>query len=315
MNRSASLPWMVIVNPNAGYGRGKTDWMIIKDQLGNNAISFDNLFTESPGHAIILVKDSIHKGYRNFIVVGGDGTLNEVVNGVFNQTICPTPEITVAMIPVGTGNDWGRMFHIPHGYNDAIKIIKDGKRILHDVGLATHSTPGREARRYFLNIAGLGFDALVVKRTNHQKELGNHGKTIYLINLLRCLLQYRYLHATITIDENIVSREIFTISVGIGRFSGGGMQQTPNAIPNDGCFDMTIIKKIGKADIIWSLRRLYDGTLLQHPKTENFRGKIISIQSSRELLLEADGELLGQTPVTFTILPQSLGIIYSQLPV
>lgn len=309
-----TLEWMVIVNPNAGSGKGKRDWGTISALLTKSGISFNSAFTNCPKHAIQLTKDSILQGFRNFIVVGGDGTMNEVVNGIFGQTTCPSLEIVLAMIAVGTGNDWGKMFGIPHSYEESIRIIKNRKVRPQDVGIVEYINGNQKEQRYFLNIAGMGFDALVVQRTNRQKETGKSGKAIYLINLLRSLLIYKTTHIELEIDRQKISRDIFTISVGIGRYSGGGMLQTPHAIPDDGLFDITIIKKIGKGDIIMSLKKLYDGSILKHRKIEGYKASEIRIESNPLLYVEADGETLGNSPGSFRILPKSIGIVYEHFP-
>jgi YegS/Rv2252/BmrU family lipid kinase len=314
MSGTNTIEWMVIVNPNAGSGKGKKDWGHISALLTKYGISYKNVFTDCPKHAIQLTNDCVLQGYRNFIVVGGDGTLNEVVNGVFGQTVCPSVEIVLAMIAVGTGNDWGKMYSIPHAYEESIKVIGNGKIRKQDVGVVEYMNGNQREIRYFLNIAGLGFDALVVQRTNRQKELGKNGKAIYLINLLRSLMIYKPAHIELTIDGNKISRDFFTISVGIGRYSGGGMLQTPQAIPDDGLFDMTVIKKIGKGDIILSLKKLYDGSILKHRKIEGYKAKEIRIESNPLIYVEADGETLGNAPDCFRILPRSVGIVYEHFP-
>ncbi len=314
MRTKMAVEWMVIVNPNAGSGKGKKDWSLISALLGDYDISYKYTFTECAKHAIRLAQEYIQKGFRNFIVVGGDGTLNEVVNGVFSQQTCSPNEIVLAMIAVGTGNDWGKMFHIPHSYEESIKIIRNRKVRPQDVGIVEYMNGIEPEKRHFLNIAGMGFDALVVQRTNRQKEAGKSGKAIYLINLLRSLLIYKTTHIELTIDERKISRDVFTISIGIGRYSGGGMLQTPHAIPDDGLFDITIIKKIGKGDIIVSLKKLYDGSILKHRKIEGYKASEICLDINPLLYVEADGETLGHSPSCFRILPKSIGIVYEHFP-
>ncbi|MGD0343134.1 MAG: acylglycerol kinase family protein, partial [Bacteroidales bacterium] len=124
--------WFVIVNPNAGNGKGKRDWTRISDLFERNHLTAEIKFTERKGHAIDFAIDAISGGFRKIISVGGDGTLNEIVNGVFLQNHCSPKEITLGMIPIGTGNDWGRMFGIPLVYEGAIEVIKAGKTMLHD---------------------------------------------------------------------------------------------------------------------------------------------------------------------------------------
>ena len=306
--------WLVIVNPNAGKGKGKKDWTIISSLLTRYNLVFESSFTQAKRHAISLAREGIEKGFRKIIVVGGDGTMNEVVNGIFTQTACPTTDIVLSMIAVGTGNDWGRMFGLPLDYEQSIKIIHEGKIRLQDTGVVFYFHGTRREKRYFLNIAGLGFDAVVVRRTNIQKDRGHSGKAIYMMNLLKSLIFYRHTSAEVEIDGKKILNDVFTISIGIGRYSGGGMRQTPNAIPDDGLFDVTIIKKIRKGDIIMSLKMLYDGSILDHPKISGYMGKDILIDSDPLIHVEADGESLGHSPIEFNIIPKSINIIYSQYP-
>jgi len=306
--------WLIIVNPNAGQGKGKKDWDRIAALLTQYAIEFVPRFTEKRRHAIELTRDGIRENYRKILVVGGDGTMNEVVNGVFTQTFCHTTDISLGMITVGTGNDWGKMFDIPTDYEGAVKIISAYRTRLQDTGIVTYYHGIIKESRYFINIAGLGFDAVVVKRTNIQKDKGHKGKAVYMMNLLRSLLLYRHTVASVAIDGKIIQDDVFTISIGIGRFSGGGMRQTPNAIPDDGLFDITIIRKIRKGDVIMSLKMLYDGTILDHPKISGYTGKEILIDSDPLIHLEADGESLGHSPIEFRILSKSVHIVYGTFP-
>jgi YegS/Rv2252/BmrU family lipid kinase len=301
--------WLVIVNPNAGQGKGKKDWDKISALLTKFELPCKVYFTEKKLHAIELTKEGIAAGYRKIIAVGGDGTMNEIVNGAFIQTICPTQDIVLGMITVGTGNDWGKMFGIPKDYEEAIRIIKEFKVFIHDTGVIKYYRGTEIEKRYFLNIAGLGFDAVVVKRTNAQKDKGRSGKAVYFYNLLKSLIAYRNTNTEVVIDGQKIMNNTFTISLGIGKYSGGGMRQTPNAIPDDGLFDITIIRKMGKGEIIMNLKKLYDGTILEHPKIKGYTGKNIKIDSDPLIHVEADGESLGHSPVEFQIIPKSIKIV------
>jgi YegS/Rv2252/BmrU family lipid kinase len=302
--------WLVIVNPNAGNGKGKKDWEKISGLLKKEALPFDLNFTERKGHAIHFTIDGIAAGYRKIITVGGDGTLNEVVNGVFLNKDCPTTDISLALIPVGTGNDWGRMFGIPLDYEKAIHIIGENKLMLHDIGLVSFFDGSEKKERYFINIAGLGFESVVVKRTNYQKDRGHSGKLIYFYNLLMSLISYKNTRAEIIIDDEKISADVFSLNVGNGRYCGGGMRQTPRALPDDGLLDVTIIKGMGKFEIIRNLKILYDGTILQHPKIDGYKCKNIKVSSDYAMYAEADGESLGKTPAEFSIIPESINIVY-----
>jgi YegS/Rv2252/BmrU family lipid kinase len=302
--------WLVIVNPNAGNGKGKKDWDRISEIFSREEISIVPLFTEKKGAANDLVREAAKNGFRKIISVGGDGTLNEVVNGIFSQDFVSSSEFTLGLIPVGTGNDWGRMFGIPLMYEGAVSAIKENKVLKHDIGMISYYSDNELHKRYFINIAGLGFEAVVVKKTNKQKDKGRSNQAIYFYNLLTSLLSYKNTDADIIIDGRKTTARVFSVNVGNGRYCGGGMRQTPDAMPDDGLLDITVIKDMGKIEIIKSLKLLYDGTILSHPKVDGYRATNLRVESKSLLFAEADGESLGHTPVEFSIIPASINIVY-----
>ena len=315
MTKNNSDPaWFVLVNPNAGTGKGKKDWEHISQLLVRNGFSFTHQFTARKNHAIDLVAEMIDKGANRIIVVGGDGTLNETVNGIFSQKRIPPEKIILGMIPVGTGNDWGRMFHIPRDYGKTISLLKEGKTIRQDAGIVRYLESGAQKSRYFINIAGLGFDAKVVQKANLQKDQGRRGALLYFLNIFNILMSYKSTRVSIQVDGNTVLEDhVLSISLGIGRYAGGGMLLTPNAKPDDGLMDLTVIKEMGKLRVIASLKKLNDGTILKHPRIEGFSGKMIRVDSDPPINAEADGESLGYTPVEFEILPGSLQVIIGEI--
>ena len=302
--------WLVIINPNAGKGKGRKDWDKISSILKRYGIKYKERFTERKGHAIELSKEVIGSGYIKLLCIGGDGTLNEIVNGVFTQDVRSAKDISLGLIQVGTGNDWGRMFSIPLDYEGAVKIIKEEKLMLHDIGVVSCFNGNEKSKRYFINIAGLGFESVVVKRTNYQKERGRSGKALYFYNLVMSLASFKNSKAEIIIDGIKNCADIFSVNVGNGRYCGGGMRQTPNALPDDGLLDVTVIKGMGKLEIIMNLNKLYNGTILDHPKIEGYRCKNLKISSEAILYAEADGEYLGHTPAEFNIIPSGINIVY-----
>jgi len=304
--------WFAIVNPNAGNGKGGKDWDRISEILNRNNIRFEMRSTGRKGQATEFTRDLIANGYRKIISIGGDGTLHEVINGIFTQDNCSPRDITIGIIPVGTGNDWGRMFGIPLVYEGAVQVIREGKQMLHDIGVIDYFNAGVKTRTYFINIAGLGFEAVVVKKTNRQKDKGMSNKAIYFYNLLSSLISYRNTPVEITIDGRTSTAKVFSINVGNGRYCGGGMRQTPDAIPDDGLFDITVIKEMGRIEIIKSLQLLYDGTIMSHPKVDGYRSTNLKVTSESVVYIEADGESLGHTPVEFSIIPAAVNIIYGK---
>ncbi len=302
--------WYAVVNPNAGNGKGMRDWDRISGLFERENIPVYAQFTQKKGHAIDSARKAINTGFRKIISVGGDGTLNEVVNGIFTQDYCSSKDITIGMIPVGTGNDWGRMFGIPLVYEGSVNVIKENKTMLHDIGKVKYHCENEPHTRYFINIAGLGFESIVVKKTNKQKDKGRSSQALYFYNLLSSLISYSNVKTDIVIDGLKKNYNVFSINVGNGRYCGGGMRQTPEAVPDDGLLDVTVIKEMGRIEIIKSLKLLYDGTILSHPKIDGYRTKNLRVESESPLYLEADGESLGHTPAEFSIIPAAVNVVY-----
>ncbi|MDD2277701.1 MAG: diacylglycerol kinase family lipid kinase [Bacteroidales bacterium] len=301
--------WYTIVNPEAGSGKGLKDWPRIEALLNELGIKFEHKITERKYHTIELTVNAVRNGFRKILVVGGDGTLNEVVNGIFIQNVCNPIDIIIGVIGVGTGNDWQRTFKLPSDYRGKILAIKEERTILQDVGKVRFFEARIQQSRYFANAAGVGFDAKVALATNKLKESGRKGKLLYIYSLLKTLYYHRSTMAKIAIDSHKLDGKIFSATLGIGKYNGGGMLQLPNALPDDGLFDITVINKIRRVNVLRNIFRLYNGTILNHPKILGYQGKNITISSKPPLSLEADGESLGTSPFTFSIVPQSIRVI------
>lgn len=301
--------WIAIVNPNAGAGKCGRDWEIISSLLEKYDVPFRAYHTSRKYHAMVITRHMVRQGMKKFIAIGGDGTLNEVINGVFSQTEVLTENITIGMIPVGTGNDWARMFGIPFRYEEAVQTLIRENTFIQDVGRVLFTSNQKKIKRYFVNIAGIGFDALVTRKSNTLKESGKSSKLLYFWNILIGLFGYRHFSASIDVDGEICECDIFSMNVGICQYSGGGMKQVPDAVPDDGIFDLTIIKKIGKFNVIRSLPKLYNGRIKYHPRVMSLNGKTIKVESSKIIFLETDGESLGHTPFEFEIIPRSIRVV------
>ncbi|MGE5425196.1 MAG: diacylglycerol/lipid kinase family protein [Syntrophothermus sp.] len=305
--------WLVIVNPNAGVQKGLRDWPRILEILRREGLNFFHVITLHRDHANHLTVKYIAEGYRNIIVAGGDGTMNEVVNGIFTQITCSPHEITLGMIPVGTGNDWCRTFSIPFNYEEAIQILKRKTTVLQDTGKISFFRKEEHKTRYFMNIAGMGYDALVAKKTNLLKERGRGGPFTYFYFVFSSLFQFKFPEAIVEVDdEQVFKGEIFSMNVGICKYNGGGMMQVPFAVPDDGLFDVTVIRKAPKWMVVLYARKLYDGSLVNLDFVKTFRGKSIRVRSTAKIFLEADGESLGHSPFVYEILPRTLKVITGQ---
>ena len=313
MIKSSNTSWYVVVNPHAGSKKTQEDWPEIRKLLKDNGFEFKSIFTEYQYHATELTKKAIQEGgYRKFIIIGGDGTLNEVINGIFKQEDIPTTDITVSVISVGTGNDWGRMYNMPSSYKEQVEIIKKGKVFLQDIGKVSYLHHGKQKEHFFINIAGIGFDALVAKKTNIAKQKGASGILTYITSMISGLFQYDFNFVKIESEgKEILSGKVFSVSIGICKYNGGGIKQLPNAIPDDGLFDITAIRKVSKLKVIRNLVNMYDGSFIKIKEVETFTGSEFRITGVPEnsIYLETDGESLGNSPLNFTILEKKAKVI------
>lgn len=305
--------WITIVNKAAGGGRTGRDWPVIEKLLQQHNIRYLPFFTDRRLHASIIARTKIKEGYSRIIVVGGDGTMNEVINGLFSQGRIRTSDVMLGMIPVGTGNDWARMFNIPWGYEEAVLTIKKQHTFVQDAGLVHYSRNGTGWKRYFINIAGMGFDARVTERSNKLKEKGKGGVMLYFYTLLTSLIRYRSLKAEIDIDGRKMDRSIFSMNVGICKYSGGGMMQVPHAVADDGLYSITLIRKMGKLNVLANVKRLYRGTIGEHSRVETYTGQSVQVAGTTQLKLETDGESLGHGPLRFQIIPRSVTVIAGEM--
>lgn len=305
--------WFVIVNPTSGSGKGKKHWSNIEQLLRSTGIDFEVAFSQRRAHCIELATQAVAEGYRHIIGVGGDGTANEIINGIFAQSDVPTASITFALVPVGTGNDWIRTHGIPAHYKKAILLIKTGKTQLQDIGLAqyTDMETGEQRQRHFLNVAGMGYDAYVT-HASMKRSRWLTDKLFYLYLILSCTLSYKTKRARVTFNGQTVEEDWYSMAMGICRYNGGGAQFVPHAIPDDGLLALTLIKKVSAWEVVKNSRRFYNGRITDNPKVSTFQTDSILVEAAEgaePTWVEVDGEFLGQTPVQFSIFPQALQII------
>jgi YegS/Rv2252/BmrU family lipid kinase len=256
---------------------------------------------------------AVNEGYRHIIVIGGDGSLHEVVNGLFIQKSVAASEVTIAVIPVGTGNDWIRMYGIPTHYSEAIRAIREGYTFLQDVAEVEYEESKYRQTRYMANVAGLGFDAAVIKRTISSKAKGVLGKGGYLWCLVRSFFSHKSTGVKIWIDDRLVFNDLlFSIAIGVGKYNGGGIQQLPDAVADDGILDVTLIRPVHWWHVVFRLRRLFNGTIYSIGHVTHARGKKIHIESSPEMPLEIDGELYSGTPVELRVKHREVRVIVNK---
>jgi YegS/Rv2252/BmrU family lipid kinase len=303
--------WYTIVNPAGGNGAVRQRWPELERQLLAAGIRMELAFTEYRGHATELVQNAVEAGHRHVLAIGGDGTNNEAVNGILRQTAVPSREVCYGLLPVGTGNDWIRTMGIPKDMEAWLLMLREGHTTFLDVGLAEYTLEGAAFHRYFANVAGMSFDAYVA-RFMDEKSSRRGGRFAYLIALVRCLTSYRLPRARIRAGEFVLEDFCYTINAGICRYSGGGMQLVPHAIPDDGELALTVAKRVSKLGVLLATPYFYNGKIDRHPKVEIHSARAIQVEALDEdhpIGLEVDGEFLGYTPVSLSVLDKALQVL------
>jgi YegS/Rv2252/BmrU family lipid kinase len=302
--------WQIILNPAAGNGAVERQWPLIERTLQDLGFSYSVQFTEGPGHASRLVDDALLNGHRYLLGVGGDGTNHEIANGLLRQNRVPATEVTYALLPVGTGNDWARQYQISRDPATRLRRLLEPQTVLQDVGKVQYQTlDGQTAERYFVNAAGMAYDGFVVKRMAEDGKANSHLE--YLLAVARYLFQYTPEKARLEWAGQVVEDFFYTVNVGVCRFAGGGMQIVPHAVPNDGLLALTYARRMPRLEVLLQTRRFYNGSLLQHRKVGHDQIKSLHVapaQPGAQIWLEADGEFLGVAPAEFSVLENALRV-------
>ncbi len=256
------------------------------------------------GELIELAQRATTDGARLLVAVGGDGTLNEVVNG----TLRAGGAADVATIPLGTGMDFVRTHGIPTRFEDAVLVALEGNTRTIDVGrVAYRSWAGSDETRYFDNVSSAGMSGAVAQRANAMsKALG--GRVTFFYALTRVFFEWENTEVTVMLDDGERRGRMHDVIVANGIWHGGGMKLAPNARPDDALFDVVLIGDITKADFIRTSPKLYKGTYLAHPKVELLQSRAVSVDAPERLPIELDGEQLGTTPARWEIVPGALKV-------
>jgi YegS/Rv2252/BmrU family lipid kinase len=252
------------------------------------------VLSEFPGH---LAQAASEAAGSLLVVIGGDGTVNEVVNGIAGT------EAEVAVLPGGTGQDFGRTHGIPSRFDEAVRVAIDGETRTIDLG---HVELESGASRFFANVGSAGMSGAVARRANSMtKAFG--GRATFFYALTREFLAWENTRVVVELEGG-VRREgpMHDVIVANGRFHGGGMKLAPDARQNDGAFDVVLIADVSKLDFVTTAPKLYSGRYLSHPKVELLRSPTVAVDAAEPLPLEVDGEPIGTTPARFEIVPSAL---------
>jgi diacylglycerol kinase (ATP) len=234
------------------------------------------------------------------VAVGGDGTVNEIANGIAGL------EVELAVIPRGTGWDFVRTYRIPRKLEDAVEVALNGRTREIDLGRARYRAwAGGDGESLFANIASAGMSGAIAKRANEtSKALG--GKVSYAWATLAVFSRWRNDEVTVRVDGEEHTGRMHDVIVANGRYLGGGMKMLPEAEPDDGRFDVLLIGDLTKRDLMLTLPKTYRGTHLPHPKATLLRGARVEVEAPEPLPVELDGEQPGTTPVSFEVVPRAL---------
>jgi len=282
----------IIINPVAG--RGKTDklWPKLERVLCQRNYAYQAFFTKGPKDGINLA-NALQSKVERLVVVGGDGIIHEVVQGIVNR------EVELAIIPTGTGNDFVRSLGIPQEPLAALELLFEGRIRKVDVGEVNGS--------YFINVAGVGFDAVVVNEVNTNFKFVS-GTMAYLLALFKTLATYQKAKVKVSVGKQTFKTDSLLVAVGNGQCYGGGMKIVPGAILDDGLLNLCIVGDVTKGEILRTLPKIFSGGHVAHPKVVMLKGEEISIEAQPPLVIQADGEIIGYAPAKIRVLPQALKV-------
>ena len=299
---------LVIVNPASGKRNGIKTWATIKPLLVNAEIDFHCVLTTQEKDATHFTKSHIEKGLRTVLVIGGDGTLNEVVNGIMTQKACPSQQVRLAIIPNGTGNDFYRNFKNPK--SKLVEALKSNTTHTIDLGLVHYKNKTRIGKTYFINMLGFGFDVAVTKEANLLALKGFKSVLSYLYCMIKCVINYEKQAVHLEIDGNRFNFDkTFSICIANGKYHGGGVPQAPNADPSDEHFHITVLHDLKNMEALINLPHFYSGKFMDRYFSTELIGQSVKIECKEGVEVELDGEILDGLVEKVEIVPQALQLI------
>lgn len=288
-----------IINPIAGNGKALEEWEKNKIKIFKNFGEQNYEFTKYPGHAIEISKKISNEDFDLIVSVGGDGTLNEVVNGLVNSNK------TIVILPFGTGSDFGKTIGI-RNLDDFLISVKNGKKIKVDIGNVYFTE--QSFSRYFINILEIGFGAEVMNYVNKHKSLGKYSFILGIISTLSKMKKF-----DLNIQLNTIKKTFSTIEVIVanGKYFGGGMLASPDSKIDDGFLNLHILKSFSKLTSVIRLRNLISGEYIKKGYSYDFISNEIFVENSG-ILVEMDGDVIGKTPIKITILEKKIEFLIPQ---
>jgi YegS/Rv2252/BmrU family lipid kinase len=296
---------LLVVNPAAGHGKGKKCYERLEAALHGKIPDLEVRFSEYPGHAVEIGRQAAGQGFDRLICLGGDGTPFEVIGGLYEHGR-PERRPEIGLIPAGTGNSFIRDFGIQTP-DEALRNIIEGRSRAVDLVEFEYQEGGRAVRRYSLNILGVGLIADILQLTNERlKFLGAAGYSLaVLIRLIRGMRN----RVEIDMDGRKMTAANSALVVSNSKFTGGKMKIAPAADPSDGKADLVLFNGVNRREIVSIFSAVFSGKHAEHPKVEMRQAARITVEADPPLLLMADGELLGHTPLRLKVLPGELTIL------
>jgi YegS/Rv2252/BmrU family lipid kinase len=303
---------VAIVNPAAGKGAAARRWPSIQGELVRRLGAFETLFTEAPGHGTVLARAALSSGARRIIAVGGDGTVNEVLNGLLDPSGRLTAgDAVLCPVPGGTANELCRALGYLHEPARALDAAAGrGRRPIDLLRVQCLGLDGRPVDRFGYLIVAIGAAATISHLTSQSRWLKKLGEIAYLLMTPPVTLGYRQRDVALAIDGvDQGQRRLFTAMIGNTENGGGGMKLVPGARFDDGVLDLIEIGGLSRFDaLLRIIPRLYSGAHVHHPKVRLSRGSTFAFKSDVETLVDLDGETVGRLPLQVTVLPRAFNV-------
>ncbi len=302
----------IIINPKSGKRAYRRQRLYLFKLLKQRHQPFTYKVTKYANHAAELARELVEKGYDEILVLGGDGTLSEVINGIMSSKIADTSKIRVGLMPRGTGNDWGRYWGLTKNHKQSLDVFfNTGHAQKIDIGRLTVYRNGEPHYHYFMNSVGFGIDAVTCHQASVLKYYVGSHRLLYFFALVAAVWTHKSQPVELTTDEGLVIQQpLFTMNIGNGPFSGGGIRQNPDADPRDGLFHAMFATKPTFGDVCEAVRKLFNGRLLECGFITPYIAKHIHVQTCQHMKIEADGIMVEACgPYEIDILPGALQMI------
>jgi YegS/Rv2252/BmrU family lipid kinase len=310
--------WLIVVNVFAASKKAGELWRRAESLLKHRGLRYECRYTGDSGNACRIAADASREGYRRFVAVGGDGTVHDVLNGIMSYVDSPgnvsrLEDFYLSVLPMGSGNDWIRSLGVSQDLMGIVDLMASGSFGRQDVVKVSLLDDEGNTRSvtYMANIGGVGIDADVCRIVNVNKKMGMSGKVLYVKALIQCLMNRKPVVARVLCDGfEVFNGNCFSIAFGVGKYSGGGMRQTADALMDDGFLDMTLIPELGMLKIAKEAPKLFTGTFTNIPELVVKRARsIVVIPEGGMSHVEVDGEVVGTAPVCLEVMGPQINVL------